>query len=74
METEKTNTNDVEWVLCSPIFDDIVHITPKGLDLIPVESNYLETSVKHIKRFPFSYTRSTQKKTIKKHNETINKP
>ena len=50
MEMEKTNINEVEWVLYSPRFDNIVHIALKGLGLIPVESDYLET-LTHIKRF-----------------------
>ena len=43
-------------------FDEIVHIAPKGLDLIPIESSYPGTSSKHVKRFHFNYTITIQKK------------
>ena len=71
MDTMETNDTEIEGVLCSTKFDNIIHIALKEFNNIPVGSNYQETSVKNAKRIYFKYARSTQKKTMNKHNETI---
>ena len=38
----------MEWVLCSPHFKDVVLITPKDLNYIPITSHYREISAKQI--------------------------
>ena len=68
MDTEKTKTAKIEWVLCSPNFDDVVHIAPKGLNTIQIESNYQETPIRNIRRVYFNYVTVAQKQTVKKHN------
>ena len=40
----------VEWVLCSPHFDDIVVITPKGLNDLPSTTQYQKIPMKQIKK------------------------
>ena len=58
----------IESVLCSLKLDDVVHIAPKGLNTIQIESNYQQTSVKNFRGEYFNYVRVTQKHTTKKHN------
>ena len=40
-------------------FDDILHIAPKGLTTIQIESNYQEILAKNIRRVYFNYVRVT---------------
>ena len=40
----------VEWVFCSLYFEDIILIRPKGLNDIPITSQYQEISVKQIRK------------------------
>ena len=68
----ETNTSKVKWVLCSTKFDDIVHIAPKELNTISIQTNYQKTSVKNMKRAYYNYARSTQKKIMNEHNDACN--
>ena len=38
-----TRNIGIEWVLCSLGFEDVVQITSKELNSIPIESNYKDT-------------------------------
>ena len=40
----------MEWVLCSPHFDDIILVAPKGLNDNPVTSQYQEIPMKQISK------------------------
>ena len=71
MDTIKTNTAEIKWVLCSPNFDDIIHISPKGLNTIQIEPKNQKTFIKNIRRVYFNLVRVAQKQTAKKNNETI---
>ena len=45
----------IEWVLCSPHFDDIILIAPEGLEDTPPDQNYQEILSKQIKIECFSH-------------------
>ena len=38
MDTMETKTTEIEFILYSTKFDDIIHIAPKELNTIPIES------------------------------------
>ena len=38
MDSMRMRTVEIEWVLCSPNIDDIIHIASKGLNIIQIES------------------------------------
>ena len=40
----------IEWVLCSPHFDDVLFIAPEGLNDVPINSLYKEIPMKQIKK------------------------
>ena len=68
MDTEKTRTAEIEWVLCSPNFENIVYIAPKWLNSFQIDSHYQETLIRNIQRVYFNYIKAAQKQTMKKHN------
>ena len=55
----------IEWVLCSEDWGDIVITYVPQLNNIPVEDNYVEISHKEIKKAYKQYKRGTQMKRAK---------
>ena len=49
-----------------------MHISPKGLNHMPIESNYKETSFKNVNKAYFNHHRYIKKINKKKYNVTIN--
>ena len=44
----------IEWLLCSPQFDDIILIAPEGLN-IPIDFNYKEVWTKSVLKTYFNH-------------------
>ena len=52
----------IQRVLCSPRFKDVAKIVPKELNSIPIELNYKETSMRHVKKTYFNHFQYLDKK------------
>ena len=69
---EAENKTTMKWVLCSLRFEDIVQIIPKELNIIPIESNYGDKSIRHVKKTHFNHFQYLDRKTMKEYNATAN--
>ena len=68
MDTKKTKTAEIEWVLCSTNFEEVIHIASKWLNTIQIDLTYQETLIRNILRVYFNYVTVAQKQAMKKHN------
>ena len=72
METDESTTPEqpentqVEWVLCSTQFEDMIHIESKMISNIPIESNYKDISIKVSRRHT-----SITSETLTKYSDEI---
>ena len=56
----------LHWVLCSEIWEDLLLIAVLELDTISIENNYLDVSVKEVKRSYFDGPHNQHRKSQKK--------
>ena len=63
--TPRRQKAEIEGVLCSANFEDVIHIAPKGLKTTQVDSNYQDTLKRNMKRVYIYHVRVAQMQAMK---------